>query len=366
MSGRFAIRVIIICSLYAILYYAYNHFSLAGSFSFLEIDWVVFTYLICFINFAGITGSWLLFRFRSGTDSHKRTPNHFMIIGAVSVSWIILMSALCGWLFKYQFLQNITVNEIRETYPGFIAQGLVIGILSAIVFAVVDHSLGSYNRLRNSQLEVQQMKTQQLNLRFETLRNQISPHFLFNSLNTISSLIYRDTCLAEKFIRNLASVYHSVLENYEHPVISLERELALVEHYSYLMQVRFEDAFSLDILSPDNPEKYCVPPLSLQMLVENAIKHNQLSQETPLRVRVFAEGDTLVVTNNFIGNPVHVRIGKDLYQKPDKGRPQGVGLRNIQNRYRLIKDTPITITKDEDFTVRLPLITMDEAKVIHN
>jgi LytS/YehU family sensor histidine kinase len=242
---------------------------------------------------------------------------------------------------------------------------MVIGILTAIVFAVLDHSLGSYRQLQKRQLAMKQMMTQQLNLRFETLRNQISPHFLFNSLNTISSLVYRDVNLAEKFIRNLGGVYFSVMENYEHPVISLDRELALVEHYSYLMQVRFENAFHLDIQSPDNPENYYVPPLSIQMLVENAIKHNRLSQENPLRVRVSVEGDSLVVRNNYIGNPVHIRIGKDLYQKPDKGMPNGVGLENIQNRYKLLVDKPITITKNEEFAVTLPLIPKDEAEAVH-
>jgi LytS/YehU family sensor histidine kinase len=203
------------------------------------------------------------------------------------------------------------------------------------------------------------MITQQLNLRFETLRNQISPHFLFNSLNTISSLIYRDINGAEKFIRNLAGVYHSVMENYEHPLIPLDRELDLVERYCYLMQVRFENAFSLEITYPDNPETYCLPPLSIQMLVENAIKHNRLSQENPLRVRVFTDGNALVVKNNYIGNPGHVRIGNDLYQKPDKGRPQGVGLQNIQRRYALFCPEPVTITRDQDFTVTLPLIPTD-------
>jgi sensor histidine kinase YesM len=364
MSGRFAIRVIIICSLYAILYFAYNYFSLTGSINLQEIGWLAVIYIICYINLAGLSGGWLLSGLKSTLDTRAKAAYRFMIIGSAGVSWIILMSALCGWIYKILFLQNISLNEIREIYPETIAQGLVIGIFTAIVFAVLDHSLDSYNRLQKSQLAARQLMTQQLNLRFETLRNQISPHFLFNSLNTISSLVYRDIDLAEKFIRNLAGVYHSVLKNYEHSVISLDMELALVEHYSYLMQVRFENAFYLDIQSPDDPEKYCVPPLSIQMLVENAIKHNQLSQETPLRVRVYADGDTLVVKNNYIGNPGHVKIGEDLYQKPDKGRPQGVGLQNIQNRYKLLMDRPITITRDTDFIVTLPLIPTDEARAI--
>ncbi|MCK4852886.1 MAG: histidine kinase [Bacteroidales bacterium] len=364
MSGRFAIRIFLISSLYAILYFAYNHFSLTGSLMLPESSWVAVLYVICFVNLAALSGSWLLSLLKSSLDINGNTYR-FLIVGTMSVAWIILMSVLGGWIFKILFLKNISVDEISETYPGFIAQGLVLGIFTAIIFTVLDHSLESYNRLQKSQLTAKILLTQQLNLRFETLRNQISPHFLFNSLNTISSLIYRDTNLAEKFIRHLASVYQSVLDNYEYLVISLDKELALVEHYSYLMQVRFEKAFYIDIELPDDPEKSCVPPLSIQMLVENAIKHNQLSQETPLRVRVFTTGDSIVVQNNCIGNPQHLKIGKDLYQKPDKGKPQGVGLQNIKDRYKLLSNKPVSITRDQYFSVSLPLIPADESATLY-
>ena len=364
MSGKFAIRVIVICSLYAVLYFAYHHFSLGGSFSLSGINWPALVYIICISNLAGFAGSWLLRGLKQTLNVRVNRAFHFIIIAAASTGWIIGMTAMGGGGYKTLFMQGLNLFEIRETYPGIMAQGLVIGIFTAIVFVVFDHSLGTYKRLKTSQLAARQILTEQLNLRFETLRNQISPHFLFNSLNTISSLIYRDTKGAEKFIRSLAGVYRSVMENYEHPVIPLARELDLVERYSYLMQVRFENAFSLEIQSPENPDKYCLPPLSIQMLVENAIKHNRLSQETPLQVRVYTDGDTLVVKNNYIGNPGHVKIGKDLYQKPDKGTPQGVGLQNIRRRYALLSLEPVTIERDRDFTVTLPLIPSDEGSPV--
>ena len=364
MNGKFAIRVIILSSLYAILYFAYHHYSHGGAFSIPGINWLALGYIFCFTNLAGLAGSRILLGLKKGLDNRVNPGFHFLTIAAASMGWIILMTVLGGLAYKTIFLQGISLGELRETFPGLVAQLLVIGIFTAILFTVFDHSLGSYYRLQKSQLAARKMMTQQLNLRFETLRNQISPHFLFNSLNTISSLIYRDVALAEKFIRNLAGVYHSVLENYELPVIPLQRELDLVERYSYLMQVRFEYAFSLEIRTPDNPERYCLPPLSIQMLVENAIKHNRLSQETPLRVQVFADGNSLVVKNNYIGNPGHVVIGKDLYQKPDRGTPQGVGLQNIQRRYELLSPQPVTITKDQDFTVKLPLIPANEGNLL--
>jgi sensor histidine kinase YesM len=366
MSGPFAIRVGIISSIYAILYFAYSRFSLTGSLNMREIDGLAFGFILGYVNIAGFLGSWLLSRGKAFLDMHARAAYRFLAIGTAGTAWIVGLSAMGGWIFKILFLPGMSLEEILETYPGMMSQCMVLALLTAIVFAVLDHSLGSFRRLKKSQLTARQMMTQQLNLRFETLRNQISPHFLFNSLNTISSLIYRDASLAEKFIRNLAGVYHLVMEHYEQPLISLGRELELVEHYSYLMQVRFEQAFYLDIESPADPDIYLVPPLSIQMLVENAIKHNRLSQEIPLRIRICAVNDSLQVKNNYIGNPGYVRIGNDLYRKPDNGRPQGMGLKNIQNRYRLLTDRPVAISKDVDFTVILPLIRANETADIHN
>ena len=105
-------------------------------------------------------------------------------------------------------------------------------------------------------------------------------------------------------------------------------------------------------------------PLSVQMLLENAIKHNQLSLDNPLRVSIKIKDDYLHVSNNFIGDPGHVKIGEDLYKKPESANSTGVGLQNIKSRYRIICDKPVIISKDDHFTVSLPLIKANEAEMV--
>jgi len=289
----------------------------------------------------------------------------FLIIGSMTILSILVIIILGGLIYKFLFFPELIPGELDESYPGFKLQFIVIGLFTGIVYAVADHSLDSFKYLQDIRLSTRKLQTEQVNLRFESLRSQISPHFLFNSLNTISSLIYRDIKMAEKFIRNLASVYQSVLMNYQHPLVDIHRELKLVDHYSYLMQVRFEDAFHLEIDLGDEENPYSVPPLSVQMLLENAIKHNHLSLDNPLRVNIKIENDYLHVRNNFIGDPGHVKIGNDLYKKPDVDKSTGVGLQNIRSRYRIISDKPVLIRKDDHFTVSIPLIPSDEAEVVH-
>ncbi|MCK4749312.1 MAG: GHKL domain-containing protein, partial [Bacteroidales bacterium] len=149
------------------------------------------------------------------------------------------------------------------------------------------------------------------------------------------------------------------------PLIPLEEELRLVEHYSYLMRVRFEDAFFIEIDLPGGTGSRFVPPLCVQMLIENAIKHNHMSQEIPLRISITSTEDYLVVRNNFIGDPGHVKIGKDLYKKPGQKESSGIGLQNIKNRYGMLSDKPVIISKDEYFTVSIPLIPANETKMVH-
>ncbi len=140
----------------------------------------------------------------------------------------------------------------------------------------------------------------------------------------------------------------------------IAEELELVGHYSYLMKVRFEDAFTLDIDLSEGAEKSVVPPLSIQMLVENAIKHNRMSRERPLEISLCSADDYLIVRNNYLGEQGHIKIGNDLYRKPGNGKATGIGLQNIRNRYRMLSRKPVLISKDEYFTVSLPLIPADE------
>lgn len=365
MKGRITIRILIIGSLYAVLYFTYSLFSLKGSLEGIISQWMSLLFILASTILCGFALHNIIGRIRIFLRERSGRSTPFLITGSLIFFCILMFTALGAVIYKYIFIRNLPMGELNELYPGFTLQILVISVFTGIILAVVDHNLESFRHLQEIRLTTKKLQTQQVNLRFDSLRSQISPHFLFNSLNTISSLIYRDVKTAERFVRNLASVYLSVLRNYEYPLVSLKTELSLVEHYSFLMQVRFEDAFLVETDLPDDLDSLSVPPLSVQMLMENAIKHNHMSQDNPLKVSITARDDYLVVRNNFIGDPGHVRIGEDLYMIPGTSGSPGIGLENIKNRYRILSNKPVLISKDEYFTVSIPLIHDDETAMVH-
>jgi len=365
MRGRTAIRILIIGSLYAVLYFTYTFFSLTGSLKGILLQWTSFLFVAGLIYITSIALFLLHSRIMDPLRERSERPIPLLLSGSIKVFCILIFTMIGGKLYHILYFRNLPLGELDELHPGFILQIFLISLFTGIVFAMVNHNLNSVRYLQELRLSTRRLYTQQINLRFDSLRSQISPHFLFNSLNTISSLIYRDIEIADRFIRNLAGVYQTVLSNYEHPLVSLKEELKLVEHYSYLMQVRFEDAFKFEIDIQDNTDSFSVPPLSVQMLMENAIKHNLMSHDNPLTVSVSINGDYLVVRNNFIGDPGHVKIGKDLYKKPGTSKASGIGLQNIKNRYRLLSSKPVIINKDEYFSVSIPLIQADATEMVH-
>jgi hypothetical protein len=181
--------------------------------------------------------------------------------------------------------------------------------------------------------------------KFESLKNQIDPHFLFNSLNVLSSLIEENPENAQRFTTSLSKVYRYVLEQKDKELVSVEEELSFAKTYMNLLKMRFENSLFYELPQTIlNPEAKVVP-LSLQLLLENTVKHNVVSEKKPLHIRIFIEGDYLVVQNDF--------QKKEVLQ----GR-QGVGLENIINRYGIITNRKVLIEQNEaTFTVKIPILT---------
>ncbi len=197
--------------------------------------------------------------------------------------------------------------------------------------------------MKEEEIRSVEMMNNQLNLQFEALKSQLDPHFLFNSLNTISSLLYKDTEKAEKFIRMFAESYRFIFQQNDKALIPLQKELDFVEAYNFLLEVRFQEAYELKINLPENIKKSYVPPLSVQMLVENAIKHNLISQTSPLAVEIVSDKDYLCVKNNI--NP--------LREQPESFQ---IGIENIKKRYSFFTKENILLDKNEHFKVSLPLL----------
>ncbi len=181
--------------------------------------------------------------------------------------------------------------------------------------------------------------------KFESLKSQIDPHFLFNSLNVLTSLIGENPKQAERFTTKLSKVYRYVLEQRNKELIPLSEELQFARTYMELLQMRFEEGIEFEIPDETSNEELKIVPLSLQLLLENAVKHNVVSSNKPLVLRIFEEGGVLIIENNV--NP-----------KEAIGKSTKVGLKNITDRYRLLTKRNVSITNDKrTFKVSLPLLT---------
>jgi LytS/YehU family sensor histidine kinase len=189
-----------------------------------------------------------------------------------------------------------------------------------------------------------QRERRQLELQFEALKSQISPHYLFNSFNTISSLIFKDLPSAEQFIRRLAQTYQFILATQNKRYVSLQEEIDFVQSYYYLLRIRFQQQLHVEINLPPGIMNSKIPPLTLQMLVENAVKHNPMRHDKKLFIYITAQDNTyLRVINtktNVLDNVTSFRIG----------------LENIQKRYQYFTDRKIEIKDEEKFSVSLPII----------
>ena len=183
--------------------------------------------------------------------------------------------------------------------------------------------------------------------KFETLKNQIDPHFLFNSLNVLSSLIEENPENAQRFTTSLSKVYRYVLEQKDKDLVPIEEELAFAKTYMNLLQMRFENSLTYEVIIDTIKPEAKVVPLSLQLLLENAVKHNIISEQKPLHIKIYIDNDVLVIQNN--------------YQKKSVLQDgQGVGIQNIISRYYIITDRKVTIEQNEyTYTVKLPILTKE-------
>jgi len=241
-------------------------------------------------------------------------------------------------------LPNETSPQIWETLKRT-NNGLTIIISMSVFYLILNQKANA--RVQRMELHSEELKKENALAQYAALKDQVSPHFLFNSLSILSSLIHTKSDLSEKFIDQLSKAYRHILEQKDNDTITLKTELDFIRSYAFLLKIRFEEMFELDIsISDEDAFKYRVAPLTLQLLVENAVKHNKMSTEQPLNITVAINENLLVVRN-----AMHERNSTGTVAST------GIGLRNIVKRYALLTHVPIMITKaDKDFIVKVPLI----------
>lgn len=202
---------------------------------------------------------------------------------------------------------------------------------------------------RKSAIETEQLKTQQYAQQYQTLKDQLNPHFLFNSFNVLSNLVYESPDTAARFIQQLSKIYRYVLEVQQEKLVKLSSELEFAENFLSLQKIRFEEGLQYKIDVSPKTDLY-LPPLSLQMLLENAIKHNIASMANPLHIEILLEENQLIVKNN-------LQLKSSLSEEST-----GIGLSNIRKRYELLNNEPVSIEETNDFfIVKLPLIENPQA-----
>jgi hypothetical protein len=237
-------------------------------------------------------------------------------------------------------------------FPGYTLRienykwALLVGFTADLIGSGFNEAIYSQQEWRQTQLENEQLEKLHLQSQLEVLKNQINPHFLFNSLNSLSSLISEDPEKAELFVDKLSAVYRYILLHNDRDWVELQTELGFIKSYFHLLQTRYGAGVQLNISVSESQGAYMLPPLTLQLLVENAVKHNVVHNDKPLLIEIVSGGEReLMISNNL------QRKNRQLVLS------HGVGLKNISERYSITNAGSISIQEDNNrFTVKLPLI----------
>jgi sensor histidine kinase YesM len=290
-----------------------------------------------------------LFIFLDSIFKNNRYALKRLVIGFLS-SFVLSLFVI----FLLRFFEEVIIEErsvsafLRDEKP---ANYLVASIISFVVLLGI-HALYFYKAYNENKVKEQKIIAGTASAKFESLKNQIDPHFLFNSLNVLSSLIEENPDNAQRFTTSLSKIYRYVLEQKDKELVSVEEELAFAKTYMNLLKMRFENSLFYELPTQEDGiasslamTEAKVVPLSLQLLLENTVKHNVVSEQRPLHIRIAVEGDYLVIQND--------------YQKKEVLQDrQGVGLQNIINRYGIITKRKVLIEQNEKtFTVKIPILT---------
>lgn len=263
----------------------------------------------------------------------------------------ILLSLLCFAVvtsfisFGTSYLLNKLNIWHHQVSTDVIIHDYVMDMVFVIMVGGTYEAIYFFRKWKASFLEAQELKKENLQSQLDALKNQVNPHFLFNSLNTLSSLIEEDKYKALVFVDELSRVYRYLLQNNECKLTSLENEMQFAKAYFFLLQTRFGDGVKLEVDIDSSHFVNSIPPLTLQILLENAVKHNQVSVSKPLCIKVYTdEKNNLCVMNNL----------QKKIQKVPSGK---MGLANISAKYKLLNQPDVLIQETRDqFTVILPLI----------
>lgn len=330
---QFSIILIICYILVVILNYNFNNYY--ETYSYLRSFIIVFTYTfaIYLANTLILSGYYL---------KRKKNLTNILIGGF----WVNILTVIV--VFIIEIIGNLIFSDLgiieilKQSFKLSIFTNWFSMTISTTVYIVLLIR-------RKDKIEITKQKDIAIKATasFETLKNQLDPHFLFNSLNVLSSLIEENPVKAQEFTVALSKIYRYVLDQKDKNLISVEEELNFAKLYVSLLKMRFEEALIVNFTINDTENEYKIVPLSLQLLLENAIKHNIISDQKPLQIDIFRQNDYLVIQNTF-------------QKKQTFDKSSGIGLQNIVQRYKIVTNDHVEILQDNKlYTVKLPLISSE-------
>lgn len=266
----------------------------------------------------------------------------FLYVVVVVILHKLALSWLYGWTFKW------------ESVPS----GLTFNLIITFFIGLFYESRFLFERWEESVIETQKLHRQTTQSQLEVLKNQVNPHFLFNSLNTLLTLIPEDKKIAKEFTRKLGVVYNYILQHQNQELTSLAKEFEFIRAYLFLQQIRFGENLQANIRISETYMTYQIVPLSLQMLVENAIKHNIISNARPLFINIEINEGKLLVSNN-------LQLKKQTRLITENSTK--IGLKNIKDRYGFFTQELVIAQANQDkFEVSLPLLPVSQTAKIYN
>ncbi|MEM6629976.1 MAG: histidine kinase [Bacteroidota bacterium] len=273
-------------------------------------------------------------------------PVKRLILGVLLMivcTWII--AAIIGWAFWYVVIGYSMQRFFTQVMPDL---SITVIAITAVI-SIITHGRSFLLNWRKAALELETVKREKIASQYQSLKDQLNPHFLFNNLNSLTALIHKDPDNAVAFVKKLSQVYRYVLENSPKEVIPLTEELGFIGSYLHLLHIRFGKALQV-VQEVENKEQFVIPPLTLQLLVENAVKHNILSSSKPMKLEIIKE------------EPQYLTVRNTLQKKWDVTPSSGIGLQNIRNRLKFLTDLPLIVLEEEDvFIVKVPLLSLSTA-----
>lgn len=225
----------------------------------------------------------------------------------------------------------------------------ILGTLVLLPTISINFGIQFLSNWKTAQFNSEQFQKETIKAELTTLKNHLDPHFLFNNLNILSSLISKDKDLSQSYLEKFADVYRNILQSSQEELVTLNDELKFIASYLYLLEIRFEDTIQTFIDVESKDQKKYLPPLTLQMLIENAIKHNTISEVRPLKIHIGSQNGFISVKNNYQPKKLEIRNSNNS------------GLENIKKRYSYFTDKQVQVFQNPDtFIVKIPLVELED------